>query len=194
MDPSQFATAYALSTSVGLRAFMTLAIAALAVHFGLLHPSTQFAWLGSDGMTLAFIGLAVVEFFGDKIPMVDHFLHAVNFATKPIAAAILTGSAIPDAANGGNDAALYTAMAAGAANAFGIHTVSATARGASTAMTMGLANPLVSVLEDAIAVIGIVIAFFLPWVGAVIAVALTLLLIILARRVWNAVGRRRSAA
>src|ERR1700719_1335257 len=92
MDPTQFATAYALSTSVGLRPFLTLALASLAMHFGYLHPSHPFAALGSDGATVLLAVLAVLEFFAEKVPAVDHALHAVHFATKPVAAAVLIGA------------------------------------------------------------------------------------------------------
>ena len=95
MDAQQFATAYALTTSIGLRAFVTLALASLAMHFGYLHPSPAFAWLGSDGATIALGVLAVLELASDKVPVVDHFMHVIHFATKPVAAAILVG-ALPD--------------------------------------------------------------------------------------------------
>ena len=188
MEGQQFATAYALSTSVGLRAFMTLGLAALAVHLGYLHPSTQFSWLGTDGVMWTLFGLAALEFFADKIPVVDNFFHTISFATKPIVAAVLVGSAVPD---GTPDAGLYTAMFAGAANALGVHTASATARAASTSMTFGLGNPVLSVLEDGIALVGVAISFFLPILGAFIAIALTAFLVWLARRTWLYLRRKR---
>jgi hypothetical protein len=191
MEAQQFATAYALSTSVGLRAFLTLALAALAVHFGYLHPSAQFSWLGTDGVMWTLFGLAALEFFADKIPVVDHFLHAISFATKPLAAAILVGSAVPD---GTPDAGLYTAMFAGAANALGINAASATARAASTSMTFGLGNPVLSVIEDGIALAGVAISFFLPILGAFIAICLTVFLVCLARRAWTYLHSKREPA
>lgn len=190
MEGQQFATAYALSTSVGLRAFMTLALASLAAHFGYLHPSAQFAWLGTDTVLWVLFGLAALEFFADKIPVVDNFFHTISFATKPLVAAVLVGSAVP---SGTPDAGLYTAMFAGAANALGVHTASATARAASTSMTFGLGNPVLSVLEDGIALGGVAISFFLPILGAFIAIALTAFLIWLARRTWLYLRRKREA-
>src|SRR5271168_1828959 len=109
MDPTSFSTAYALSTSIGLRPFLTLALASVAMHFGYLHPSAPFAFLGSDGATLLLAGLALLEFVGDKIPIVDHTLHVLHFATKPVAAALLVGSVLP--AMGPGDAVTYSLMA-----------------------------------------------------------------------------------
>jgi hypothetical protein len=89
MDAAGFATAYGLSTSTGLRPFLVLALASLAMHFGYLHPSHAFAYLGSDGATWLLVVLAALEFAGDKVPGLDHALHAIHIATKPIAAASL---------------------------------------------------------------------------------------------------------
>jgi hypothetical protein len=184
VDAQQFATAYALTTTVGLRAFVTLALASIAMHFRYLHPSASFAWLGSDGATLSLAALAVVELASEKIPIVDHFMHAIHFATKPIAAAILVGAVLPEP-NGGLNAVDYAAMAAGALNAFGVHAASATVRAASTATTMGVANPLVSIVEDLLAVAGVVLTLVVPVLAAIGALALTLAIVVLARRVWR---------
>lgn len=191
MDAQQFATAYALTTSIGLRAFVTLALASLAMHFGYLHPSPAFAWLGSDGATIALGVLAVLELASDKVPVVDHFMHVIHFATKPVAAAILVGALVPDP-TGALGPADYLAMGAGAANALAVHTVSATARGASTATTAGVANPFVSLAEDVLAVGGTVLAILVPILAAVGALAVTVAFVIVARRIWLATRRAHS--
>ncbi len=172
MDASQFATAYALSTSVGLRPFLTLALAALAIHFGYLHPVMRFDFLGSDGAAIVLGILALIEFFADKVPYVDHMVHVLHFAAKPIAAAVLVGSIIPDGST--PDLATTGLMALGAANALGVHGGVAALRGASTATTGGLGNPVLSLIEDVIAVVGVVIAFVAPFLGAALAVVLTI--------------------
>jgi hypothetical protein len=187
MDPTSFATAYALSTSIGLRPFLTLAIASLAVHFGYLHPSHSFAFMSTDGATVLLAVLAVLEFAGDKIPVVDHTLHVLHIATKPIAAALLVGSALPDLGPG--DAVTYALMGAGAANALGIHAGIAALRGASTVTTAGFGNPIVSTIEDVAALVATALAFFAPFVGALVAVALTVLIAIVARNVVRAASR-----
>ncbi len=188
MEASNFATAYALSTSVGLRPFLTLALASLAMHLGYLHPSPAFRYLGSDGATWLLAGLAVVEFVGDKVPVVDHTLHVLHFATKPVAAALLVGSAVP--ATGSPEAGTYAFMSLAALNALGIHTGVAAVRGASTTMTLGAANPFVSLCEDLAAVGATLLALLWPFAGAALAIALTLVLLVLARRVYAQFRRR----
>ena len=191
MDPQQFAAAYALATSIGLRAFITLALASLAMHFGYLHPAPTFAWLGSNGATTVLLGLAALEFAGEKIPLVDHAMHAVHFATKPIAAAILVGAVMPEDGNA-IAPATYAMMGLGALNALGIHTVSSAVRATSTATTAGIANPFVSLLEDVLAVAGSLLAIALPILAAIGALAITIAIVLVARRI-ALVTRRRAA-
>ncbi len=192
MDPATFATAYTLSSSIGIRPFLTLAIASLAMHLGYLHPSPAFAYLGSDGATWLLGGLAVLEFVGDKIPVVDHTLHVLHFATKPIAAALLVGGTV--SSTGSPDFATDALMGMGALNALGIHAGVTALRGASTATTLGVANPIISVGEDVIAIVASVLAIFIPIIGALLAIAATLLVVVLARYVYNTMRRSAPAA
>jgi hypothetical protein len=143
--------------------------------------------MSSDGVTVLLAVLAVLEFAGDKIPVVDHTLHVLHIATKPIAAALLVGSTVPDIGPG--DAVTYALMGAGAANALGIHAGVAALRGASTVTTAGLGNPIVSLTEDAAAIVATALAFFAPFVGALVAIALTVLIVIVARKVVRAARR-----
>jgi hypothetical protein len=167
MDSTSFAAAYALSTSIGLRPFLTLALASLAMHFGYLHPSPAFAYLGSDRATWLLAALAALEFVSDKIPV---------------------GSMAPD---GTADGGTYALMALGALNALGIHSGVAAVRAASTTMTLGTANPFVSLLEDVAAIVGTALALVFPWAAAVLAAFLTVTVALVARHLYLEVRRRR---
>jgi len=192
MDVAGFATAYGLSTSIGLRPFLVLAVASVAMHLGYLHPAHAFAYLGSDGATWLLASLAALEFAADKVPLLDHTLHVLHFATKPLAAALLVGSALP-ASGGAPDLSTYALMGLGAFNALGVHAGVASLRGASTAMTAGFANPAVSLVEDIVAVVATVLAIVAPFAGALLAVAVTLLLCLVARRMYVALRDRATA-
>jgi uncharacterized membrane protein len=167
MDASSYAVAMSLSTAAGIRPFLTLAVMAWMMYAGYVHPSAQYAWLGSSGDALLLSLLALLEFGSDKIPILDHAMHAVHFATKPIAAVLIAGSTIP-----ANDpqVATYVTMGIAAVNALGIHTALAGTRAASTAMSFGVANPVLSVIEDVVAVFGIAIAFVLPFAGLALSI------------------------
>lgn len=192
MDTAGFATAYGLSTSIGLRPFLVLALASLAMHFGYLHPAHAFAYLGSDGATWLLAVLAALEFAGDKIPVLDNALHAFHFASKPIAAALLIGSVAPGGGTSGDttDLSTYALMGGAALNALGVHAGVTALRGASTTMTLGMANPVVSLIEDALAIGGTVLAFVVPFVGAAFALLLTIACVVVARSVLRALRAR----
>jgi uncharacterized membrane protein len=159
------------------------------MHFGYLHPAPAFAYLGNDKATLVLAVLAVIEFVGDKVPVVDHGFHVLHFATKPLAAALLVGSLVPD---GSLDGGSYALMALGALNALGIHGGVTAVRAASTTMTLGTANPFVSLLEDVAAVAATVLALVLPWVAAILAAFLTAAGALLVRYLYVTVRRRRA--
>jgi hypothetical protein len=186
-----YASALALSNAVGLRPFLTLALTALAMHQHWLHPSAQYAWLGSNGACTVLGVLAVLEFLGDKIPAVDHALHAVHFASKPIAAVLVSGGTM---AAGDPAAAGYATIAAAALNALGIHGLVASTRAASTSFTGAVANPFVSLFEDALALGAIAVAAFLPILGAVLAVVALIAAAIALPRILALLRRRKAGA
>ncbi|GAC1310497.1 MAG: DUF4126 domain-containing protein [Vulcanimicrobiaceae bacterium] len=192
MDATGFATAYGLSTAAGLRPFLVLALASLAMHLGYVHPAHAFAYLGQSGATWLLGALAALEFAGDKIPVLDHTLQAMHFATKPIAAALLAGSIAPGTTVDGTTPALDYALMGGAAlSALGVHAGVVALRGASTTMTLGAASPFVSVVEDALALGGTLLAFAVPYLAAALSLALGLACAFVVRTVVVAVRARR---
>jgi hypothetical protein len=195
MDAVTFATAYGLSTSIGLRPFLTLALASLAMHLGYLHVSAAFAGIGTDGATILLAGLAVLEFIADKVPAVDHALHALHFGIKPIAAALLVGGALGGAdPNASPDGLTFAAMGLGALNALGVHSGVTAVRAASSAFSVGLANPFFSFFEDAMSICVTVLAIALPFVGAAIAIAIAVAAIVVVRVLYLELRKRRAVA
>ena len=180
---SQYAFAYALTTSAGIRALLPLALVSVAVHFGYVHPPEPFAWLGSTVVTGVLIAFAIVEIFADKIPIVDHALHFVQIATKPAAAAILVGGT----AHPQNHNVLVTLMVLGALNALGVHAFTATVRVGSTATTAGLGNPILSTVEDTGAIVTTLLAFVAPFLAALLALVLVLVLVRIVRGAYKRV-------
>lgn len=187
-DPAaEYALAYALTTTAGLRGFLTLLAASIAAHIGWIHPSASFAWLGSDAAIAVLAVFSVLEILADKFPGVDHAMQAVYFVARPVAAAILVGATVHPS----NDAELYAMMAAGGLNALIVHGSASTARVASTVTTAGLGNVALSFLEDGVTSGGLLLAFVKPILAAVLALALVIFLIVVAR---NTVTRVRALA
>jgi len=177
---SQYALAYALSSTAGVRALLPLAALSLAAHAGWVHPSGSFAWLAGTSVMWILIAIAALEMLGDKVPLIDHAMHVVHIAAKPAAAVILVGGTV----HAQDHSQLVLLMIVGALNALGIHGAVAATRGASTAGTAGLANPVVSTMEDAGSIVTLVMAFFAPVIAALIALVLTVALLIIARTIY----------
>jgi uncharacterized membrane protein len=178
MDPgAQYAFAYALTTTAGVRALLALAAVAVAAHVGWMHPPGGFEWLGSTAAMWILIGFAAVEIFADKIPFVDHVVHLVQIAGKPAAGAILVGGSVHPQSH----EMLIGLMVVGALNALGIHVAVASLRGASTVTTGGIANPAVSLVEDTGAAVALLIAFLAPFAAALLAIVFTIGLVFIVR-------------
>lgn len=186
MDPAaQYAMAYALTTSAGIRALLPLALFSIAAHFGYVHPPQPFTWLGSMPVTIVLVAVAVVELLADKVPLLDHALHVVQIAVKPAAAAVLVaGTAHPQ-----NPDVLVGLMILGALNALGVHAISASMRVGSTATTAGMANPVLSTGEDAAAFSMTALAFFAPFAAAALALLAGVALFFLVRAFVRRPGR-----
>ena len=162
---------------------LALAAVAIATHFGLLHPPAAFAWLASPIAMWVLVGVALAEMFADKVPVLDHALHVVQAVVKPAAAAIIVGGTVHPQSN----EMLIFLMIVGALNALGVHAGVATVRGASTLTTAGIANPVVSTVEDAGAVGASLLAFVTPVLIAIVAVVFSVLLFTFARRAYASV-------
>lgn len=180
---SQYALAYALTTTAGVRALLSLTAVAIAAHFHLVHPPEAFAWLGSTAAMWTLGGFAVVEILADKVPLLDHVMHVAQIALKPAAGAILVGGSV----HAQSHDAIVTLMVLGALNALGVHAAVASLRGASTVTTGGVANPVVSTAEDAGSIGSLLVAFVAPFAAAAIAIAFSITLALVARAAYRRV-------
>jgi hypothetical protein len=168
----------ALASACGLRAFLPLFALSIATRAGLVHLASQTTWLGSDA-ALWSLGIAtILEVAGDKIPIVDHALDVLGTFVRPAAAAVAGWATF-----GGVDPSLsaIAAIVLGA-GAFGIHALKAKTRLGSTALTLGHANPLLSVGEDVTAAGLSAAAVLAPLLAAILVVA---------GLIWLVAGRRR---
>lgn len=176
-------TAFGLSSSAGLNAYLPLLIVALTARFtNLIHLQEPYNLL-TNGWVIGVLGvLLVIEIFADKVPLIDHANDVIQTAIRPAAGAVLFASN----ANVINDMNPVLALAAGLLLAGGVHATKATVRPVVTATTGGLGNPVVSTLEDVIALIVSVLSILLPLVTFI----LILVMVIWVWRWW----RRRTTA
>ena len=177
------ALAIALAASAGLRAWLPLLLASGLARLGVLDLGPSFQFLASNKALLLFGIATAIELIGDKIPAVDHALDLIGTPLRPAAGALLAASVLGTVSDPLTSIVLGTAV--GAPSALVPHAAKSALRAASTATTGGLANPLLSLVEDAVSIALFVLAVLVP----VLVVALLGLTLYLASR-WL---RRRHA-
>jgi uncharacterized membrane protein len=177
------ALAIALAASAGLRAWLPLLLAGGLARLGFLDLGPSFEFLASNKALILFAVASVVELVGDKVPAVDHALDAIGTPLRPAAGALLAASVLGTVSDPLTALALGTAV--GAPSALVPHAAKTALRAASTTLTGGLANPLLSVLEDVISVATFILAVLVP---ALVVVLLVLTLFF----IWRLLRRRRA--
>lgn len=133
-----------LAAACGFRVFVPLLVAGIAARAGMIQPSPDFAWLGSNTALLA-LGLAtVLEVGAYYIPWLDH---ALDTLASP--AAVVAGSTMVAAMAVDMDPLVRWSLAiiAGGGLAATVQTGTVAARGASFTLTGGVSNPVVSTGE-----------------------------------------------
>lgn len=175
-------SAFGLSTSAGLNAYIPLLVVALAAHFPVDEPllklSEPYDLLGSTWVILVLLILLTIEILVDKVPAVDSLNDIIQTFVRPAAGAVLF------AANAHviTDVSPVLALLAGLLLAGGVHTVKGVVRPAVTASTAGTGNWLVSLVEDIIAFFVSVFSLLLPILAALGLMVLFTLLFIFWRR------------
>jgi len=179
------ALAVALAAAAGLRAWLPLLVAGLLSRLGVANLGASFTWLGSWPALGLLGGATVLEIAGDKIPVVDHALDAVGTFLRPLAGTLAAAATLVHIQD--PLVALVVGLVVGAPIALAPHVAKSTLRGVSTGTTAGFANPLLSLVEDAVSLMITVLAFVVP----ILAV---LLVMIGAWLIWRWLRRRRVGA
>jgi uncharacterized membrane protein len=179
-----------LAASTGLNATLPLLLLAGAARFNIVPLNDGFKWLSSDVAIFVLIVAAILEIVGDKIPSVDHFLDVAGTIVRPVAGGMAFASVLTDADPA---TAAIVGLIIGSPISFGFHTVKTGTRVASSAMTFGCANPVLSIIEDVIAVLLSVAAIFAPILVPLLLVLLVLLGWKMLQRVRASVPADRSA-
>lgn len=154
------ALAIALAASAGLRAWLPLLLAGSLARLGVLDLGSSFQFLASNKALVLFGVATTIELVGDKIPAVDHALDVIGTPLRPLAGAVLAASVLGTVTDPLTSVVLGTAV--GAPSALVPHAAKSALRAASTAATGGLANPVLSLIEDAIALLTFILAVLVP--------------------------------
>jgi hypothetical protein len=191
MDPLSLTTttiaSVVLSSSTGLRAYLPLFALGLAVVAGIVPLESGYGILTNPLVLTALGVLSVLEVIADKIPGVDHVSDVIHTVIRPVMGAVIF-------ANTDNAVSIHSGIVAaviGAALAGGVHGVKALSRPAVTATTVGVGNPIVSILEDVATIALVVLAVLVPVVALVLLVLLVLAFVLVIRWAVRLMRRRK---
>lgn len=216
MDIVDFGTPLGLAFASGLNAYLPMLAYALSVRW--LHLFTvnpHFAFITQTWCIVALAILTLIDFVADKIPLIDHAWNAIHTAVRPIAGAVVAVVAsshalpvthIPAVTASPGSGVIIAALSAvpitgigllfilviGAALAALSHSAKSTTRFVSTLTTAGLLNGILSLGEDVLVLIVILLSLFASAIMLILLVGLVLILVprfLRFRKPW--MGKRR---
>jgi len=173
------ASAFGLSTSAGLNAYIPmLAVALMARFTSLVELAAPWDTLTSWWVIVILVVLLAVEELADKIPAVDSVNDVVQTLIRPTAGAILFAAQTQSSIH------LHPvlAMVCGVVLAGSVHAIKAGARPVVTATTAGVGNPIVSTVEDVISAVTSFISILFPYLILLWFILLLLLIVLIVRR------------
>lgn len=173
----------ALAATAGLRLFLPFLFVGAMGRYANVPTPDMLDWTATDAGILLLLVATLLEVLGDKIPVVDHALDAASTFLKPAAGLILPAALVSEFSP---MAAWTLGIVAGAPLALGVHATKAGTRALSTTTTVGIANPVLSFIEDALAVVILVLTVLAP----VLAALVVLLLAVLVVKAWRVMRRR----
>ncbi|MGN9911668.1 DUF4126 domain-containing protein [Phytohabitans sp. LJ34] len=179
-------TGTGLAASAGLNAYIPLlTMGLLARYTDLIELPSGWSWLGNGWVITILALLLAVEFFADKIPMVDSVNDVVQTVVRPTAGGLAFGAGsssetvlVTDPGETGQ----WMPVVAGVLIALGMHGIKAAARPVINAGTAGVGAPVASTAEDFTSVSMSVVAIVMPFLVLVFLVAIVFTFVWLVRR------------
>jgi hypothetical protein len=168
-------TAFGLSASAGLNAYIPLLLVGLlAKYTNLITLNQPWDTLANPWIILMLCVLVIIEMLADKVPAVNHVNDLVQTLIRPAAGAI----AFAASANVVTDVSPVLALAAGLLVAGTVHVAKAGAvRPMVTATTGGAGNIPVSIAEDVVSTVLSFLAIVLPLLVGTLLIVLAAFLI-----------------
>lgn len=172
-----------LSISAGFRVFTPMLLASIAAKFEWLPLAAGFEWLGSTPALIALALATLLEVISYYVPAFDNFMRGLSAPLAAIAGTVMTVSVI-----GVEDSAFLSwglAFVTGGGAATLTSLTNTAVRGTSTVTTAGLANPLVSMIEDISAVVLPIVSIIFPLVVVVMLVIVIILFVKFFNKIKN---------
>jgi hypothetical protein len=181
-------SAFGLSASAGLNAYIPLLIVGVIAHYtDWIKLNEPFDLLANPWVLIVVGVLLIIEMLADKFPAVNHVNDAIQTVIRPAAGAIVFAAS----ANVITNINPVIAIICGLLVAGSVHTVKAAAiRPVVTATTGGAGNIPISIAEDVVATVLSILSIVLPALVVVFMVLCVILIIWWLRR--RAIRKRQS--
>lgn len=175
MDIFNIFSAFGLSASAGLNAYIPLLVVSLLAKFtNLINLQKPWDVMTSWWVIGTLIVLIVVEFFADSSPVINHVNDIIQSFIRPTAGAIVFAATSTQNA----EVSPVLSLIAGLLVAGGVHAVKSIAvRPAVTAATGGLGNLPVSMAEDATSTAVSFLSIIVPVIVACLLVLVTTIIV-----------------
>ncbi|MFN0151073.1 MAG: DUF4126 domain-containing protein [bacterium] len=168
-----------LSAACGFRVFVPLLALSIGARAGYLPLSPDFAWVATTPALIAFAAATVLEIAAYFIPWLDNALDSVATPAAILGGVVATASLLTDLPP---LVRWSVALIAGGGTAGVVQGATVLARLKSTALTGGLANPVVALFELAGSIVTSLIAIVLPIVCIVLVATACIALFVTSRR------------
>lgn len=190
-----YLTAMGLASAAGLNAYIPLLVFGLIARYTDIVTLPQgWAWI-TNGWVLAIVAvLLVIEIVADKVPALDSLNDAVQTFIRPTSGGLVYASGVGAAtpmADLTTGHTTWTSFVTGALIALVFHGAKALGRPAANVSTAGIAAPVVSTVEDVLALTGVLVAIFVPVLVVVLVVVFAIVMFLLYRRMRDR-SRRNS--
>ena len=174
-----------LSAASGFRVFVPMLGLSIASSSGHLELADSFEWIGSPVAVITFSIATILEVGAYYVPWVDNLLDSVATPAAIVAGTITTGSMVGDVSP---FLQWGLALVAGGGTAGVVQTGSVLVRGASSATTGGIGNPVVSTGELASSATITFMAIFIPALAAFLTAALLIWII---SKIWKRIFSKK---
>jgi hypothetical protein len=157
-----------LSAACGFRVFVPLFVASTAAMSGHLHLAHGFEWIGTYPAVICFGIATILEVVAYFIPWFDNLMDGLATPAAVVAGSLLTASLVQDMEP---FMRWTTAVIAGGGVAGVIQGLTVLVRGSSSAVSGGLANPILATVELGGSLLGSLLAVVAPILAILLLIA-----------------------
>ena len=147
-----------LASVAGVRAFLPLALVGIFARLGLFELPSPFGFIDDWAAIGAFLVLALLETGLDKVPSLTRILNLVQTPLRIAAGAVLFALALQEGLNAG----AVPELVAGGLIAGAVAVLKHVLRPPADASSAGVSPSFLSTFEDAVALVGGIIAVLVP--------------------------------